>query len=134
MGKDQQGTGGTLFFTEMTKVAAEFLKAADGPRICVMDLGNWDSHAGQNDRIEAADDKFQGRFVELYKALDRGVEIVRLGLGPEIWRKTAVVAVTEFGRTVRVNGTLGSDHGTEEPCFSPGARSPAGASSPTGPA
>ena len=34
------------------------------------------------------------------------------GVGPEIWDKTAVLAMTEFGRTVRVNGTAGTDHGT----------------------
>ena len=33
------------------------------------------------------------------------------GLG-EQWDNTAVAVVTEFGRTVRVNGTRGTDHGT----------------------
>ena len=32
-------------------------------------------------------------------------------LGP-VWGTTAVVAMTEFGRTVRGNGTKGTDHGT----------------------
>ena len=31
--------------------------------------------------------------------------------GP-VWNKTAVVAMTEFGRTARENGTGGTDHGT----------------------
>lgn len=30
----------------------------------------------------------------------------------DVWAKTAVLAVTEFGRTVRENGTKGTDHGT----------------------
>jgi uncharacterized protein (DUF1501 family) len=30
----------------------------------------------------------------------------------DVWRRTAVLVVTEFGRTVRVNGTMGTDHGT----------------------
>ena len=29
-----------------------------------------------------------------------------------VWRDTVVVVATEFGRTVRMNGTAGSDHGT----------------------
>jgi uncharacterized protein (DUF1501 family) len=29
-----------------------------------------------------------------------------------IWKKTAVVVMTEFGRTARENGTGGTDHGT----------------------
>ncbi len=37
--------------------------------------------------------------------------ILKQELG-EIWGKTAVLAVTEFGRTARENGTKGTDHGT----------------------
>jgi uncharacterized protein (DUF1501 family) len=37
-------------------------------------------------------------------------------LGPT-WRNTAVLAVTEFGRTAAVNGTGGSDHGTATAAF-----------------
>jgi len=32
-------------------------------------------------------------------------------MGPA-WQETAVVVVTEFGRTAHVNGTNGTDHGT----------------------
>jgi uncharacterized protein (DUF1501 family) len=39
-----------------------------------------------------------------------------MGLG-EHWKDTAVVAVTEFGSTARVNGTGGSDHGTGAAAF-----------------
>ena len=40
----------------------------------------------------------------------------RTGLGTR-WRDTAVVAVTEFGRTARINGTVGTDHGTGTVAF-----------------
>jgi len=30
----------------------------------------------------------------------------------QAWKDTAVVVVTEFGRTAHVNGTAGTDHGT----------------------
>ena len=33
------------------------------------------------------------------------------------WERTAVIVVTEFGRTVRVNGSRGSDHGTGGAAF-----------------
>ena len=33
-------------------------------------------------------------------------------MGPAAWSKTVVVAMTEFGRTVRENGSGGTDHGT----------------------
>jgi uncharacterized protein (DUF1501 family) len=37
---------------------------------------------------------------------------LQAGLGPEVWGKTVVLAMTEFGRTLRENGTNGTDHGT----------------------
>ena len=37
---------------------------------------------------------------------------LREGVGPDVWGKTVVMAMTEFGRTVRENGSLGTDHGT----------------------
>ena len=36
---------------------------------------------------------------------------LKTGLG-STWQDTAVLIFTEFGRTVRVNGTNGTDHGT----------------------
>jgi uncharacterized protein (DUF1501 family) len=54
---------------------------------------------------------YQGRFAELYIALDRGIAALKEGLGPE-WANTAVMVITEFGRTVRINGNRGTDHGT----------------------
>ena len=36
---------------------------------------------------------------------------LRADLGP-VWDRTLVVAMTEFGRTVRENGNGGTDHGT----------------------
>ncbi|MEO1798575.1 MAG: DUF1501 domain-containing protein, partial [Pseudomonadota bacterium] len=51
-------------------------------------------------------------------ALNRGlgqlattILTLKAGLGP-IWGKTAVLVMTEFGRTARVNGNRGTDHGT----------------------
>jgi uncharacterized protein (DUF1501 family) len=45
------------------------------------------------------------------RQLDAGLAALKAGLG-EAWRQTAVLTMTEFGRTVRVNGTKGTDHGT----------------------
>jgi len=36
---------------------------------------------------------------------------VKTNMGPA-WRETVVALTTEFGRTARINGTLGTDHGT----------------------
>ncbi|MDJ0748806.1 MAG: DUF1501 domain-containing protein [Woeseiaceae bacterium] len=90
-------------FEEMMASAARFLVAPDGPRIAVVELGGWDTHANQG----AASGALANRFA----ALDTGLANLRTGLGVA-WKDTAVAVVTEFGRTVHVNGTRGTDHGT----------------------
>ena len=90
-------------FGELMHSAARFLVAPDGARIAVAEFGGWDTHANQG----AADGQLANRFA----ALDEGLRRLREGLGNS-WSDTVVLAVTEFGRTVRVNGTRGTDHGT----------------------
>ena len=69
-------------------------------RIAAFSLGGWDTHQAQAAGLTRA----LGRLSETVLAL-------RDGLGP-VWQQTAVLAVTEFGRTARENGTKGTDHGT----------------------
>lgn len=108
---DNGGKGATARFLRMTEVATTFLGAEDGPRVAVIDFGNWDSHANQNQRNLDSNTNFAGRFPEMYRGLDNGVRTLREGLGEEDWNKTVVAIVTEFGRTVAINGTNGTDHG-----------------------
>ena len=90
-------------FGELASAAARFLDADDGPRIAVLEFGGWDTHANQG----AANGQLANRFA----ALDTGLDNLRKGLGDQ-WDNTVVVVATEFGRTVHVNGTRGTDHGT----------------------
>jgi uncharacterized protein (DUF1501 family) len=53
--------------------------------------------------------------------LDAGLAALRDGLG-EAWGRTAVLVMTEFGRTARMNGTNGTDHGTGTVAFVAGGR------------
>ncbi|NWG44965.1 MAG: DUF1501 domain-containing protein [Alphaproteobacteria bacterium] len=114
-----KGFGTAVDFIQYAKAAATFLAAADGPRIVTIDYGNWDSHSGQNDRNIPGPENgnYAGRFPEMYLGLDRGLAALREGLGPDIWSRTAVMLVTEFGRTVKINGTQGTDHGTGGAAF-----------------
>ena len=48
--------------------------------------------------------------------LDAGVQTLKTELGT-VWKDTTVLIVTEFGRTVAVNGTRGTDHGTAGVAF-----------------
>jgi len=100
--------GGGRQLAPTTAAAARFLAAADGPRIAVIEAGGWDTHANQG----AA----QGTLATRLTQLDAGLEALRTELGP-VWDKTTVMVVTEFGRTVAVNGTRGTDHGTAGVAF-----------------
>ncbi|MEP6634431.1 MAG: DUF1501 domain-containing protein, partial [Luteimonas sp.] len=80
--------------------AARLMSPADGPRVGFVEDSGWDTHRGQAAVL-------QRKFVEL----DAGLRAAHDGFG-QTWSRTAVVIVTEFGRTVAVNGTAGTDHGT----------------------
>ena len=91
------------FFADAAGTAAKFLARADGPRIGALAFNGWDTHID-----EGAD---SGRLATLLGALDGAIAAVETAMGP-VWRETVVTVVTEFGRTARINGTNGTDHGT----------------------
>ena len=79
--------------------AAERLRGAT--RIAAFSLTGWDTHKNQGKALSGS-----------LKRLERTILRLQSGLGAEIWGKTTVLAMTEFGRTVAENGTGGTDHGT----------------------
>jgi uncharacterized protein (DUF1501 family) len=91
------------YFADAAGTAAKFLARADGPRIGALAFNGWDTHID-----EGAD---SGRLATLLGALDGALAAVEKNMG-EAWRETIVTVVTEFGRTARINGTNGTDHGT----------------------
>jgi uncharacterized protein (DUF1501 family) len=91
------------FFADAAGTAAKFLAREDGPRIGALAFNGWDTHVD-----EGAD---SGRLATLLGALDGALAAVETAMGP-VWRETVVTVVTEFGRTARINGTNGTDHGT----------------------
>jgi uncharacterized protein (DUF1501 family) len=91
------------YFAEAAGTAAKFLAQPDGPRVGALALDGWDTH--YNEGIA------QGRLSQLLSALDGALVAVETNMGPA-WRETVVAVVTEFGRTARINGTEGTDHGT----------------------
>ena len=88
--------------------AARLLAVDDGPRVAALVFDGWDTHAGEGGAT--------GRLCQLLGGLDGAFAAFESGLGPA-WRDTVVVAVTEFGRTARINGTAGTDHGTGTVAF-----------------
>ncbi|MEG3179464.1 DUF1501 domain-containing protein [Sphingomonas sp. LT1P40] len=81
-------------------LAARLLAAQNGARIAMIETGGWDTHAAQ-----------RGRLGGQLNGLDQMIASLKTGLGP-LWSKTMILVATEFGRTVKVNGTGGTDHGT----------------------
>jgi uncharacterized protein (DUF1501 family) len=95
--------GGAQQVAPLVAAAARFLKSPDGPRVAVIDVGGWDTHANQG--------AGQGNLALRLRGLDAGIATLKAELGA-VWSTTTVLVVTEFGRTVAVNGTRGTDHGT----------------------
>jgi uncharacterized protein (DUF1501 family) len=91
------------YFADSAGAAARFLARPEGPRVGALSFDGWDTHADEG----AAN----GRLALLLGALDGALAAIETGMGTA-WRETVVAVVTEFGRTARLNGTEGTDHGT----------------------
>ena len=70
-------------------------------RIAAFSQTGWDTHRGQARGIKKPLERLQQTILRMKDQL-----------GPEVWGKTVVMAMTEFGRTVQENGNAGTDHGT----------------------
>jgi uncharacterized protein (DUF1501 family) len=97
-GLEEGAESGGQGHIRLARFAANRLR--EETRVASFSLGGWDTHARQA--------------ATLPRALERLADVIvtlRDDLGP-VWGQTAVLCVTEFGRTVRENGTFGTDHGT----------------------
>ncbi|MCP5088282.1 MAG: DUF1501 domain-containing protein [Rhodobacteraceae bacterium] len=84
--------------TSLAAFAANRLR--EDTRIAAFSIGGWDTHRKQTSSIKKALGQLQAALTTLKSELG------------QTWEKTAVVCMTEFGRTVRENGSAGTDHGT----------------------
>jgi uncharacterized protein (DUF1501 family) len=100
---DKDGPAGGHGVRKLAETAAKFLVADHGPSILVLSLEGFDTHANQG----ASD----GLLAKRLETLDEAFNGLHSGMGTK-WSDTVVIAVTEFGRTARINGTAGTDHGT----------------------
>jgi uncharacterized protein (DUF1501 family) len=109
-GMDGAKPGGdvALAMRKAAEGAARLIGADDGPRIAALAFDGWDTHANEGGAT--------GRLAQLLGGLDGAVAAFENELGDR-WKDTVVVAVTEFGRTVHINGTIGTDHGTGTVAF-----------------
>lgn len=91
---------GTETARKLGSTLGGFMIQAGGPQIAAVSLDGFDTHANQ-----------LGQIATRLAYMDAVLDGLNQGLGAE-WKNTVVIAVTEFGRTARVNGTGGTDHGT----------------------
>ena len=92
-------------FEALAKAAGMLLKGDNTPDALMLEMGGWDTHENEVFRLNRQ-----------LKQLDDGLGALKKELG-SVWNDTLVVVATEFGRTVKVNGTMGTDHGTGSALF-----------------
>jgi len=90
------------YFAETAGTAAKFMARPDGPRLGALSLNGWDTHVDEG--------AVEGRLANTLGALDGAIAAIEAGMGAA-WGETVVELVTEFGRTARINGDNGTDHG-----------------------
>jgi uncharacterized protein (DUF1501 family) len=103
--KSKGGPGDPNGMEQMARGAARLLAQPDGPRVAALAFEGWDTHAQEIDRL-----------AKLLTGLDNSIAAFEQELGPA-WKDTAIIVATEFGRTARINGTDGTDHGTGTTAF-----------------
>lgn len=88
---------------KLGQTVAGFMREPGGPQIAAISLDGFDTHANQGAAT--------GQLATRLGYMDAVLDGIHTGLGPD-WKDTVVVVATEFGRTARINGTAGTDHGT----------------------
>ena len=81
---------------------AQLIKANLGVEIAFADMSGWDTHVNQGND--------QGQLAARLTELGRSLAAFATDLG-ERMRDVCVLTMSEFGRTIRENGTGGTDHG-----------------------
>jgi uncharacterized protein (DUF1501 family) len=71
-------------FPALAKAAGEMLRAEAGPRVAALEIGGWDTHTAQPQRLAG-----------VLRQLDTGLAALRTGLG-EAGRQTAILTMTEI--------------------------------------
>lgn len=92
-------------FSKLAESCAVLLKDKNGPHCAMLEMSGWDTH-----------NNLVGRLDNQFMQLDQGLQTLKSGLGDE-WKNTVIAVASEFGRTVKNNGTKGSDHGTGSAMF-----------------
>lgn len=89
-------------FSQDTGHLAELMRRDASIRLAFLSVGGWDTHVNQG--------ASEGQLAKHLQSLGQGLEQLVQGLG-DTYQDTAILVLSEFGRTVRENGNGGTDHG-----------------------
>ena len=92
----------------LASFAGKKMQEAHGPKVAVIRVNQFDTHANQGTE--------EGLQAEQLEVVDNVFAALKSGLG-KMWNSTVVMTVTEFGRTLRQNGSAGTDHGYGSACM-----------------
>jgi uncharacterized protein (DUF1501 family) len=81
---------------------AQLMRRDANVQIAFLALGGWDTHVNQGGA--------KGQLANRLQPLGQGLAELATRLGP-VFDDTTILVISEFGRTVRQNGTGGTDHG-----------------------
>ena len=95
-------SSGCAFPTRHSRQIAMLMKAEVGLEVAAIDLGGWDTHFAQGGSV--------GLMAGLIADLGQGLAAFHADTAAQASRLTVVV-ISEFGRRVQENGSLGTDHG-----------------------
>jgi uncharacterized protein (DUF1501 family) len=101
-------SGGDL--TRKLTIAARLINANIGFRVLDIGRGGFDTHENQNNALPG-----------LLTDLNSGLQAFYATLSPAFRDRVTIVTLSEFGRTLKSNGTAGTDHGTSNAMFVIGA-------------
>lgn len=85
---------------------ARIIKSGQSVQFASVEYDGWDLHANAG----AVGDT-NGRLYQKLAVLGDGLAAFARDIGPDRWKKTTVLLVSEFGRRVAENGSGGTDHG-----------------------
>jgi uncharacterized protein (DUF1501 family) len=88
---------------------AQLVKAGVGLEVAFTDVGGWDTHRAEGGA--------RGQLANLLGQFALGLSALVTDLGPARMQDVVVLTMSEFGRTVRQNGTGGTDHGHANAMF-----------------
>ena len=100
-------------FGRSLRQIAQLVKADVGVEVAFADLGGWDTHRGQGGS--------EGAMAQRLHVFARGIRALHDDLGARM-DEVVVLTMSEFGRTVRVNGARGTDHGHANSMLAIGGR------------